>query len=185
MHKHKRKGGQQLSRKEARKQAREGRKQRKAEYFSSAPPNKHNNHGKRQAEAEHADSPQRKKAKLETTRPPTSRTIPQPTKAKSHEDVAAQSNAKSKKTKTALEKLAERAEAPTASKWSLKPSVNAIPKTPQEEKEDAYIAYLERKLGWVKGGKRTAQYGKGEEEDGLDGKQVCHLLRCSFANLRF
>ena len=62
--------------------------------------------------------------------------------------------------------------------------MNAIPKTPQEEKEDAYIAYLERKLGWVKGGKRTAQYGKGEEEDGLDGKRVSHMLRRSFANPR-
>ena len=59
------------------------------------------------------------------------------------------------------------------SKRPLKPSMNAIPKTSQEEKEDAYIAYLERKLklGLVKGGKRTAQYGKGEEGDGLDGKR--------------
>lgn len=51
-------------------------------------------------------------------------------------------------------------------------------RTPQEEEEDAYIAYMERKLGWVKGGKRTAKYGAGDEDDGLGGTSlrsyVCH-----------
>ena len=40
----------------------------------------------------------------------------------------------------------------------------------QEKKEDAYIEYLESKLGWKKGGSRTGRYGKGLDEDGLDGK---------------
>ncbi|OSX58848.1 hypothetical protein POSPLADRAFT_1173112 [Postia placenta MAD-698-R-SB12] len=39
--------------------------------------------------------------------------------------------------------------------------------TREEEKEDKYIAYLESKLGWRKGGRRTNNYGKGGD-DGLD-----------------
>ncbi len=116
------------------------------------------------------DTPRRKKAKLESIQESVAR--PTPTSADASEktgrDRTEPSSAKTSKAKTPLEKLAERAVAPKITK----PTLGAILRTPQEEKEDAYIAYLERKLGWVKGGKRTARYGKGEDEDGLDGKHV-------------
>lgn len=47
----------------------------------------------------------------------------------------------------------------------LKPS-------PKEDKEDAYIAYLESKLGLDKGGKKKGKKAT-EEEDGLDGTLQC------------
>ena len=43
------------------------------------------------------------------------------------------------------------------------------PRSQRDKEEDAYIAYLEKKLGWSKGGSRTGSYGRGLEEDGLDG----------------
>ena len=94
------------------------------------------------------------------------------------------------KSKSTLESLAERSEGAKAAKRHAKPSLSTLPRTPQEEEEDAYIAYLERKLGWVKGGKRTSNYGKGGDEDGLDGMlDVSHsyamlLTTCSTDLLR-
>nr|QDK64589.1 putative Sgd1p [Ganoderma lucidum] len=167
-HKHKRKGGHSLSRKETRKQARDTRKQRKAEYFSTAPSNKVQNHGKRQAEADHADSPQRKRAKLEGAQEPVARPTPANAAQSSIKERTKTSNSKASKAKTPLEKLAERTTAPKVHKRAAKPGLDAVLRTPQEEEEDAYISYLERKLGWVKGGKRTTRYGRGEDKDGLD-----------------
>ena len=168
-HKRKRKGGQ-PSRKDARKQARDGRKQRKAEYFLSAPAHKIRRNEKRAAEADHADSPHRKKVKLDVQSEPrrasTSKPIPPVQDARQHP------HAKPEKPKTALQKLAERSEAPKLAKLQSKSSLKAMLRTPQEEEEDAYIAYLERKLGWVKGGKRTVSYGMGDEDDGLGGPSV-------------
>lgn len=43
-----------------------------------------------------------------------------------------------------------------------------LPPSRHEEEEDRYIAYLEAKLGWSKGGKRAKGYGKELEDDGLD-----------------
>ena len=55
-----------------------------------------------------------------------------------------------------------------------KPSTVKL-KPPKEDKEDAYIAYLESKLGIDKGGKK-----KGKkvlmEEDGLDGTLQCFSI---------
>ena len=45
-------------------------------------------------------------------------------------------------------------------------------KPPKEDKEDAYIAYLESKLGIDKGGKKKGKK-VAVEEDGLDGKLQC------------
>ena len=171
-HKHKRKGGHPVSRKEARKQVRDTRKKHKAEHFSATSSVKVQNHGKRRAEVDHADSPRRKKTKLEGTQDSVARPTPPSTSGKSGKDLTKASGANVSKTKTPLEKLAERTVAPKVSKRTTKPSLDTILRTPQEEEEDAYIAYLEHKLGWVKGGKRTARYGKGEDEDGLDGKHV-------------
>lgn len=63
------------------------------------------------------------------------------------------------KSKTPLAKLSRKAASVPAK----------LPRGQQEEHEDAYIAYLESKLGWKKGGSRTSKYGKGMEDDGLDG----------------
>ncbi|KAI0649109.1 hypothetical protein C8Q79DRAFT_492686 [Trametes meyenii] len=166
-HKHKRKGGgRQLSRKDARKLERDSRKQRKAEFFSSHPPKSQQN-GKRRAEGDHVDSPQRKKVKVEPAQESASRPVPSAKPIK--KDGPGSEKQKKSKPKSALEKLAERAESSKAGKQKAKKSLPAPSlRTPQEEEEDAYIAYMERKLGWVKGGKRTTKYGRGEEEDGLD-----------------
>ena len=177
-HKHKRKGGHSLSRKEARKQARDTRKQRKAQYFSSPPSNKIRNHGKRPAEADHADSPQRKKAKLENIQKPVVHPTPNSTAQNSRKERPKTSNTKVSKMKTPLEKLAERTTGLKLPERAAKSGLDAVLRTPQEEEEDAYVSYLECKLGWVKGGKRTVRYGKGEDEDGLDGKHVNTLAFC-------
>ena len=43
------------------------------------------------------------------------------------------------------------------------------PKTQGEDKEDAYIRYLEGKLGWKRDGIKTSAYGSGSADDGLNG----------------
>lgn len=82
---------------------------------------------------------------------------------------------KKAKPKTALEKLAERSEVPRGTKAKAKVLPAPILRGSRDEEDDAYIAYLEKKLGWTKGGKRTTKYGKGEEEDGLDGMSLTSL----------
>ena len=46
---------------------------------------------------------------------------------------------------------------------------SGLPKIQEEDKEDAYIRYLEGKLGWKKNGTKTSAYGSGLADDGLDG----------------
>ncbi|KAJ7285115.1 hypothetical protein C8J57DRAFT_1290481 [Mycena rebaudengoi] len=123
-----------VSRKESRKQERSGRKQRKAEFFSAP-----QNTAKREAEEEHADSPQRKKVKLAT----------EPAGPQPAAPVKAAVNPELKR------KLVRRPD----------PSSSTLPPRSQKDKEeDAYMAYLESKLGYTKGGKQT----KPREDDGLD-----------------
>ena len=56
-------------------------------------------------------------------------------------------------------------------------------KPPKEDKEDAYIAYLESKLGIDKGGKKKRRK-VAVEEDGLDGTLQCffHTLFLTLKN---
>lgn len=75
------------------------------------------------------------------------------------------------KPKTALQKLAVRTD--TLSN----PGVTS--RTQREKEEDAYIAYLESKLGWRKGGKKTSTYGSGLGDDGLDGAFNSYMVRTS------
>ncbi|KDR78859.1 hypothetical protein GALMADRAFT_244494 [Galerina marginata CBS 339.88] len=140
------------SRKEARKSGRDAQKQRKAEYFSQTP-----NARKRHAEEEHAQSPQRKKAHLtkhnhksDTKHNTISNGLRQPeiTYSKPSAKVPTIVLKTSKKVST-TEKVVKIAQA----------------KSPVEEKEDAYIAYLEAKLGLGKGKRKSKSM---EEEDGLD-----------------
>ncbi|KAF7374789.1 MIF4G/MA4-domain-containing protein [Mycena sanguinolenta] len=144
-----------LSRKELRKQERTGLKQRKAEFFSAS--------HKRTAEEEHAESPQRKKVKLApreavSNLTPSIQTPPTPAPADDstiREPVKTPKPAKTtpKPKTTALEKLARRKDPAPAS---------LLPRSQKEKEEDAYIAYLEAKLGYG-GGKK-----KKRENDGLD-----------------
>ena len=46
----------------------------------------------------------------------------------------------------------------------------------REGKEDAYIRYLEDKLGWKESGTKTSAYGSGLADDGLDGCACPSLL---------
>ncbi|OJT11465.1 Suppressor of glycerol defect protein 1 [Trametes pubescens] len=169
-HKHgKRKGGRQLPRKEARKLERESRKQRKADHFSAAHTAKPQTNGKRRADTDHAESPQRKKPKVEVAQPATARPTPSAAPQKdARKEMNGADKTKKAKPKTALEKLAERSEVPRGTKAKAKVLPAPILRDSRDEEDDAYIAYLEKKLGWTKGGKRTTKYGKGEEEDGLD-----------------
>ncbi|KAJ7158634.1 hypothetical protein C8R46DRAFT_1178090 [Mycena filopes] len=141
------------SRKELRKQERTGVKQRKAEFFSAPA-------AKREAEEEHVDSPQRKKVKLAPkTTPklsaPAAAPIPKPAPvevdARRAEPEKPAKPAKTKK--TALEKLVGRRSDPTPKSLGLR--------SQRDKEEDAYIAYLESKLGY---GKKK----NNREDDGLD-----------------
>lgn len=167
-HKYRSKAGTRLSRKDARKQERQGRKQRKAVFFAG-----HGTqaiHGvKRDAEQEHPESPRRKKAKV--AHPGSSA----PKTSGRDKDGRSAALADGLGTKPKLEKKAiskpEKLAKPSnkaSSKTRSTPSVSAMVHTREEEKEDKYIAYLESKLGWRKGGRRTNNYGKGGD-DGLDG----------------
>jgi nucleolar MIF4G domain-containing protein 1 len=146
----------QPSRKELRKQERTGVKQRKAEFFSAQ------RTSKRGAEEEHTDSPQRKKVKFApevVSKPTPSVTVPPkpPRLGESTtpriEPVKAAKPAKPKK--TALEKLVGRSD-PTPTSLG--------PRSQKDKEEDAYIAYLESKLGYGGGKKKSKR-----EDDGLDG----------------
>ena len=171
-HRRRQKGGRQLSRKEARKQEREGRKQRKAQSYAShgaqkpLPP-------KRSADHEHPDSPQRKKAKL--AQPASNAAVSHVSvkSIKTYKPTKAPGGPKSVPDReTPLERASRRAES-TLKSAKARPIASATPVVPrshQEEEDDAYIAYLESKLGYRKGGQRTTKYGKGGD-DGLDGAQ--------------
>lgn len=44
-----------------------------------------------------------------------------------------------------------------------------VSRTQEEDREDAYIRYLEDRLGWKKNGTKTTAYGSGLADAGLDG----------------
>ncbi|OCH94379.1 hypothetical protein OBBRIDRAFT_789292 [Obba rivulosa] len=167
-----------LNRKEARKQDRQQRKQRKADYFTSA--HSHDRHvaPKRNAEQEHPESPQRKKVKLAqpasiaaaSSKPVVERQSKDSASSKTSRKNTTDAERKPKaKAKTALEKLAEGSRSVSAKhKTDAAPvSFDALSRTAQEEEEDAYIAYMEAKLGMGKGGKRKGKPAD-DEDDGLD-----------------
>ncbi|GJE88610.1 MIF4G and MA3 domain-containing protein [Phanerochaete sordida] len=185
---------QKLSRREARKQERDQKKVKRAQHFShqhaagavhsqppasaqhtsakgkgkekqaSAPAKAEAAGTKRQADREHADSPKRKKVKFAVEDKSASKPA-----TKENATPGSSKDAKSKPKKkepTALEKLAARTD-PSSSKFGTGVPVRRAA-SKQEKDEDAYIQYLESKLGWSKGGSRTNRYGKGLEDDGLD-----------------
>jgi nucleolar MIF4G domain-containing protein 1 len=140
-----------------RKQERTGKKQRKAEFFSVA--------AKRGAEEEeHTDSPQRKKIKLSAEAVSNAPAPAPPKPTRTVESIEEGTKAKVvkpvKKAKTALEKLVGRSD--PAGRRSEPTPASLGPRSLKDKEEDAYMAYLESKLGYTK--------NKGSrEDDGLDG----------------
>ncbi|KAJ3993173.1 hypothetical protein F5050DRAFT_1810751 [Lentinula boryana] len=138
------------SRKESRKQLRAERKHRKAEFFSST-------YLKRPATIED-DSPPRKKIKLSSDAPLKPVLLPEAStsQGKTHAPIELEGQKKSE--------IAKRSTAPKELfKISNAPSLKAPPtRTQQERNEDAYIVYLEAKLGRSKGRKPK------RFDDGLD-----------------
>lgn len=159
-HRHKN-GRSHASRKDARKQERTDRKKRKADHFMV-----HSAHSaKRKTEEEHINSPQRKRMKMSkesVSRPPASRPHNVVTTKvlpchRPEEPHTAESVPKQKLKTTALERLLNQS--------TVKPPkiASSGPRTREEEEEDAYIAYLESKLGYAGGGSRR----KDDDMDGL------------------
>jgi nucleolar MIF4G domain-containing protein 1 len=169
-HGHRKGGPRKLSRKEARKHDREQKKQRKADFFTSSRPQD----TKRHAEDEHTDSPSRKRAKLEES---VKRTEQEPPKqkvllSKPSPENTIERRHKFKDVKPKLETPLEKLSRKTVN------LPTKLPREQHEEHEDAYIAYLESKLGWKKSGSRTSKYGKGMEDDGLDGVLIDVFILC-------
>lgn len=184
-----------LPRKQARRTEREQKKQRKASFYIQghgyrhAPAQQHSAAGKRLAEERHIDEPLQKRPKTSYAEPvaitygtkaekgtkgekeKTNKRVafvePKPAEAKlsSKGQPVMELKHKEKSKKTALQQLVERS---SSSSKLLRPSTKE--RSQAEKEEDAYIAYLERKLGWTKGGTKSGRYGSGLDEDGLDGK---------------
>ena len=131
----------QLSRKQTRKQNRLEGKQRRAHHSAYVQSSQQK---KRSADEAHANAPKRKKLRTEQPPPkPFQRTV--------------------KSTlKDPPKKLVEHLENPFPE--------DASSSSRHDQQEDAYISYLETKLGWKKHGSKTRSYGSGLGEDGLDGK---------------
>jgi nucleolar MIF4G domain-containing protein 1 len=120
------------------------KKQNKAHYFS----NEHKSSKlniKRNAEGEHSESPNPKKARIEQVRP----------QSVGNEKPEARNSTKSSKS----------VKSPEDEPFVSSPN-KTLPKATSklEEEDEAYIAYLESKLGMGKTGKK-----KSSKEDGLDG----------------
>jgi nucleolar MIF4G domain-containing protein 1 len=160
-------GRSHASRKDARKQERTDLKKRKADHFI------HSTHSaKRRTEEEHVKSPRRKRMKMSeesVSRPPasqphnvvTTKVLPCHRPEELH--TTTESVPKQKLKTTALERL--------VNKSTVKPRKLAStgPRNREEEEEDAYIAYLESKLGYAGGGSRR----KDDDMDGLGGMLHC------------
>lgn len=176
-------GNGKVSRKESRKQDRDQKKQRKADFFTSARvPNT-----KRSAEHEHDDSPIRKRVRLEEAASATKRANEshKPKLKSVHTEQQSsvitkpqiQTNKSTKsKSETALQKLVQQ----NGRKHAEVPATAKSARSEQEKHEDAYIAYLESKLGWTKRGTKTSTYGRGMEDDGLDGTSAIITRKLTF-----
>ena len=159
-----------MSRKDTRKQERLARKQNKAVYFSSS------HTRKRGAEEELVESPQRKKLKSDGSNATTVPKVAKNLLAQSvAEDIAPVATPKSTDASPSINvsKGSMTATKRSALEILKKKSSTVKLKPPKEDKEDAYIAYLESKLGIDKSGKKKGKKAA-VEEDGLDG--TCNAI---------
>jgi nucleolar MIF4G domain-containing protein 1 len=143
-----------ISRKEARKQSREGKKQRKAEYFSSIGTNP-----KRTATSPHPESP-----------PPKRRTVvgtlrPQSSGPQSEKSISENLSGQASKKMRAISSPRLR-----SSRSVVHSTTPTLPRTQHEEDEDRYIALLEKKLTSGKRSKNDPGYLKDIMNDDLGGE---------------
>ena len=144
-------------------------------YFSTSSSHTSNNR-KRGAEEELVESPQRKKLKPHGSKATT--TFPKvakgPVARSVEEDIAPVVTTKRTDASPSIKVSKESTIAAKGS--ALKKSSSTVKlKPPKEDKEDAYIAYLESKLGIDKSGKKKGKKVE-VEEDGLDGTVECFSL---------
>ena len=142
-----------ISRKEARKQSREGKKRRKAEYFSSST----GTSSKRLATSPHSDLPPPKKRTVDVDGQPRLQSPGQ----QSEKGLSESSSRLTSKKTIAV----------TSSRTPSSRSVThpTLPRSQQEEDEDRYIALLEKKLTSGKRSKNGPAYLKDVMDDGLGG----------------
>ena len=156
-----------VSRKDARKQERLDRKKRRADQFSTRAVAVK----RPRIEEEHVNVPDVKRRKTvhfaDQVKDPTP---PQKTRSPESPD-AHKLKSTSKSKPTALERLASQStrEAPKVA--------SRISRTREEAEEDAYIAYLEAKLGYSRGNGRR----QGDEADGLGGAYI--YLQCGHGRI--
>ncbi|KAG7089478.1 hypothetical protein E1B28_011160 [Marasmius oreades] len=145
----------QISRKDARKQERAQRKQKKAEYFTSQ--------GVKRAATEelHDTGKQSKRKKLYGSADGLGRTKPNASAGKITEIAKTERSIKATASKTVSSSKTIESTLSKRVKKSTVPLVRA-PRTQREKEEDAYIAHLESKLGYSGKGKKT------KYNDGLD-----------------
>jgi nucleolar MIF4G domain-containing protein 1 len=141
------------SRKEARKQSREGKKRRKAEYFSST-----GTGSKRLATSPHPDSPPPPKKRSVAARQPWL----QSAERQSEKGLSENSSRLTSKKPT-------RAVTSSRTPSSRSVTLPTLPRSQQEEDEDRYIALLETKLTSGKRSKNGPGYLKDIMDDGLGG----------------
>ena len=140
------------------------------------------NNRKRRAEEELVESPQRKKLKRHGSNATT--TFPKvakgPVARSVEEDIAPVVTTKPTDASPSIKVSKESTIAAKGS--ALKKSSSTVKlKPPKEDKEDAYIAYLESKLGIDKSGKKKGKKVE-MEEDGLDGTVECFPKSISTLN---
>jgi nucleolar MIF4G domain-containing protein 1 len=143
-----------ISRKEARRQDREGKKQRKAEYFSSTATN-----SKRLAVSPHPELPPPKKRTV--TEPPR----PQILDLQSKKGLPGHSSTLRSNDTGHVASLRK-----SSSRSANRSTLPTLPRSRQEEDEDRYIALLEAKLTSGKKSKNGASYVKDIQNDGLGGE---------------
>lgn len=143
-----------VSRKEARKQDREGKKRRKAEYFSSTATT-----SKRVVASPHPESPLPKRRTVtEVPRPQSSDLQSRKSLSGHSSTLESKDNGLVASSRKPSSRLVNRSTLPT------------LPRSRQDEDEDRYIALLETKLTSGKKSKNGAGYVKDIENDGLGGE---------------
>ncbi|KAJ3570486.1 hypothetical protein NP233_g4365 [Leucocoprinus birnbaumii] len=151
---------QSLSRKEARKQGRTDQKQKKAQFFSVS--------RKRRVQDEaHDESPPQKRSRTEKT---TSEVNSHAKLESTFNNTTSHGHAKSRdenSDKGTEHKRTQQSQSATDRKGKGKEKIVSVapPRSRVEEEEDAYITYLEKRLGYGKGKQKKSS---SLEEDGLD-----------------
>ena len=142
-------------------------------YFSSSHTS---NTRKRGAEEEPVESPQPKKLKPHGSNATTVPKVAKSLLAQSVvEDIAPVATPKSTDASPSIKVSKESTIATKGSARLKRKSATVKLKPPEEDKEDAYIAYLESKLGMDKGGKKKVKK-VAVEEDGLGGTLQCFSI---------